>query len=184
MEGRKDVEGMVVIDDERGLRDLGLDYREIGVIVALKDGLEVWVAKDGVGRRVTRVEMGVEAGLVCVGYGKDLGVLVTGHTNGVIAIHRLSTLKTSTEDTTDRGAPLLIRRNESPVYSLVFDGNDLLVGTAAGLPCRLGMTEGDKDWNVWTKVEYAGWEAIGVECWAIGRDGVWCGGGEGGLRRY
>lgn len=82
---------------------------------------------------------------------------------------------------------MLVRRNETPVYSLAFtDNGDLLMGTAAGLPCRLKITAEDQKISVQVQEEYAGWEAVGVEAWAIESGGraVWCGGGEGGLRRY
>ncbi|WVQ98551.1 hypothetical protein IAU59_005677 [Kwoniella sp. CBS 9459] len=125
-----------------------------------------------------------------------------------------------------------VRRNESSIYSLAFQklassgsrpqserglGSasaelelDLYVGTAAGLPCRLAIKRKSEDgnaeagggFNVAVKEELAGWDAVGIECWAVstsgdgsGRDGsggsgisgredVWCAGGEGGIRRY
>jgi proteasomal ATPase-associated factor 1 len=181
MEGRKGVEGMVVVDDERGLRELGLSDGQKGVIVASREGLSVWVAEGGKGRLAKVVETGEEAGLVCVGYGPELGVLVTGHTNGVIVIHPLSSFCPTKESS---ALPTRLRRNESPIYTLVLDGKDLLVGTASGLPCRLALEQVGEGWRARTKIEYAGWEAVGVECIAIGKDGIWAGGGEGGLRRY
>jgi hypothetical protein len=70
--------------------------------------------------------------------------------------------------------PTRLRRNESPIYTLVLDGKDLLVGTASGLPCRLALEQVGEGWRARTKIEYAGWEAVGVECiarkgWDLGR---------------
>ncbi|KAL7422129.1 hypothetical protein Q5752_002772 [Cryptotrichosporon argae] len=118
----------------------------------------------------------VGSNLLCAAVDTAAGLLATGHANGVVALRLLGAL---TE------APTLVRRNESPVYSLLFEtgegGVDLLVGTGAGLPARLrvsGTTE------VRVVEELAGWEAVGVECWARSEAGVWCAGGEGGVRRY
>ncbi len=60
-----------------------------------------------------------------------------------------------------------------------------MVGTAAGLPCRLSVDVAEEGIRVGVKEELAGWEAVGVEAWAISAEGgIWCAGGEGGVRRY
>jgi proteasomal ATPase-associated factor 1 len=60
----------------------------------------------------------------------------------------------------------------------------LLVGTTAGLPARLVIRADSDEIEVVVKEEYGGWDAVGIESWAVGEEGAWCGGGEGGLRRY
>jgi proteasomal ATPase-associated factor 1 len=91
-----------------------------------------------------------------------------------------------------------LRRNDSPIYSLQFAPSlsapnapdiiiDVLVGTGAGLPCRLELRsdgKGEGKVEIKVKEEFAGWEAVGVESWAVSGDSVWCAGGEGGIRRY
>ncbi|GMK56514.1 hypothetical protein CspeluHIS016_0303540 [Cutaneotrichosporon spelunceum] len=109
--------------------------------------------------------------LVCAAYSPTLGVVATGHADGNIALRRLS-------DLSEPAA--VVRRNEASVYSLAFDRSSLLVGTASGLPARLAISD---TLDIEVAEEYAGWEAVGVEAWAVG-DGVWCGGADGVLRRY
>ncbi|WRT66901.1 uncharacterized protein IL334_003866 [Kwoniella shivajii] len=131
------------------------------------------------------------------------GIVVSGYTNGMIEIMDLENLRKPSKATatnSDQGESQVIgrikriKRNESPIYSLVLtkvedsqeEGRfNLYVGTAAGLPCVLSIMKTENGFRVETKEELAGWEAVGVEAWAIGKEGeVWCAGGEGGLRRY
>ena len=176
VEKRRAIEGLIVIDDPIGkaaLRGVG----EERVIIAACQSGHLWILPwSGPGLSVEPV---VQSNLVCIAYSQELGVLATGHTNGVIAIRSLQSVL-------DQDGPNLrfVRRNESPIYSLVFTGMDLLLGTAAGLPCRLSVRQAGEGVEVWVKEEYAGWEAVGVESWSVSRDGVWCAGGEGGVRRY
>ncbi|OCF35319.1 hypothetical protein I317_07045 [Kwoniella heveanensis CBS 569] len=120
-----------------------------------------------------------------------------------------SVSRSKSKSKSQQGRIKRVRRNESSIYSLYLQklestptpapseiGSeynsefDLYVGTAAGLPCRLGIqihpeTSG---YEVVVKEELAGWDAVGIECWGIasygGREEIWCAGGEGGIRRY
>ena len=219
MEKRRGVQDLILITDTPGLSAFGItnninqddstqtnQVEEVGLLAATQHGLEVW--RYSTGERVSTIEWGLPANLVSIDYSSSLGVIVTGHTDGTIAIRRI----------TDLGRIACLKRNEASIYSVKFDGDDLLVGTASGLPARLRVEvdsigleqdDGKVDTEVVEKTtndqqlgkqdaessqapgirlvvreEYAGWEAVGVECWTVGKDGVWCAGGEGGVRRY
>ena len=165
------VQELVLIDDPAGLAAVGGEGEERLIAAATQTGLEVF--KWSSGEPVRTIEWGLGSNLVSFDYSPKLGLFGSGHTNGAIALRRLADLETAK----------LIRRDEASVYSVQFDGEDLLVGTAAGLPSRLGVMAG-VGLEVNVKEEYGGWEAVGVEAWAVGEEGAWCGGGEGGLRRY
>ena len=171
------VEALIVVRDESGRRALGAETEERLVLVLTQVGMEIWdwsTPSSPKGSPRKTLEWGLGSNLVCAAYSSGLGLLATGHANGIIALRRMDALEDSKS----------FRRNESPIYSLDFRGKDLYSGTAAGLPCRLEVSLGEGI-EVKVKEEYAGWEAVGVETWAVGQDGsVWCGGGEGGIRRY
>lgn len=210
MEKRRGVQELILVTDPSGLMALGTNSDdtsegEVVLLAATQGGMEIW--RYTTGERVGRVEWGWESNLVSIDYSPTLGIIVTGHTDGTIAVRRIG----------DLSKVALFRRNEASVYSVTFDGGDLLVGTASGLPARLRVemdsaaalissgnhgdsaedtegtqgaqqVEGDekeaKGIRISVKEEYAGWEAVGVECWTTSKDGVWCAGGEGGVRRY
>ncbi|WWD15715.1 hypothetical protein CI109_100137 [Kwoniella shandongensis] len=190
VEGKKGVEAFVVVEDEDGLRALGVQDQERVLVVGTQEG--VWVQPfDGEGWWVkdTTEE---EGHLVCLAYDETSGTIVTGHTTGIMTVRHVTTLSKGNAETT---TPITtIRRNESPVYSLAFglpsgsssESVELYVGTAAGLPCRLSLRRdgGEGKYTAKVQEEFAGWEAVGVECFGVGKEGVWCAGGEGGLRRY
>lgn len=176
IEGRRAAESMTVLEDEHRLRSLGKEEEERVMLVATKEGIAImpWTSPgwftanpDAVGQ------------LVSLAYSPELDLIATGHTDGIIALRPLTSLRPDFSST-----PKLIRRNESPVYSLFFSSSDLYMCTAAGLPCRMSIQESDGDLKVDVKEELAGWEAVGIECWAEGNGSVWCAGGEGGIRRY
>lgn len=114
--------------------------------------------------------------LSCLSYSPEMGLIATGHANGVVELRKLSTLRSDTK-------PTKVRRNESTILSLAFDGSSLLVGTASGLPGRLSISSSDNI-TATSAEEYAGWEAVAVEAWAVGPHDVFCAGTEGGIRRY
>lgn len=172
MEKRRAVHGMKLVEDEAGIASLGGEGEERLVIGATQTGMEVFRCSDG--ERIQSLEWGLGANMVSFDYSAELGLIVTGHTNGAIGLRRLGVLDTVK----------VVRRNEASLYSVKFDKGDLLVGTAAGLPARLGVKVDGKEIVVQVKEEYGGWEAVGIETWAVGEDGAWCAGGEGGLRRY
>lgn len=177
IEGRRAAETMLVLDNERVLRSLGLEDDDRVMLVGTKEGIAIvpWTSPgwfvanpDGVGQ------------LVSFAYSHELDLVATGHTNGVASLQPLTSLQSGSATT-----PKLFRRNESPVYSLFFStSGDLFMGTAAGLPCRLAVESSDGDLKVSVKEELAGWEAFGIECWTEGNGSIWCAGGEGGIRRY
>ncbi|KAK8870006.1 hypothetical protein IAR55_000576 [Kwoniella newhampshirensis] len=192
VEGKKGVEAVVIVEDEEGLRALGLHNQERAMLVGTHE--RIWVQPfEGEGWWASESEE--EGHMVCLAYDAESGTVVTGHTNGVSAIQDITTLSKDAEIK----SITRIRRNHSPIYSLAFglsatheEGSgaregrvDLYAGTAAGLPCHLTLGK-DAEGGYVAKVEeeVAGWEAVGVECFAVGKDGVWCAGGEGGLRRY
>lgn len=176
-EGQRAIEDMIVQEHQRILDSLQLESEERVMLAATKEGIAVtpwanpgWFVPnpDGVGHLVSFA--------IC----PELELLATGHSDGIIALRSLTALRADPPHT-----PLkLVRRNESPIYSLFFSGSDLYMGTAAGLPCRLGIKIADEEIVVTVKEELAGWEAVGVECWTEGHGSMWCAGGEGGIRRY
>ena len=171
------VEGLILVGDDQGRKALDAPNEERLVLVLTQAGLEIWdwsAPGSPTGKARTSLEWGIGTNLVCGAYCPELGLLVTGHTNGIVTLRRLS----------DLAAVIQIRRNESPVYSLRFSGSNLYMGTAAGLPCRLEVRlEGEKI-EVQVAEELAGWEAVGVETWSVGKEGAFSAGGEGGIRRY
>lgn len=163
---------MVLVDSPTSLSALGASEEERVVLVATQNGLEVFRWSNG--DRIQSIKSDVGPNIVSMDYSAELGLVVTGHANGVIALRRLDNMEKA----------WLFRRNEASVYSVKFSETDLLAGTASGLPCRLRVKVEEDDLRLELKEEYAGWEAVGVETWAISKDGVWCAGGEGGVRRY
>jgi proteasomal ATPase-associated factor 1 len=179
MERKRAIENLIVLDDEESLSSLGLDEEERVMLAATKEGIAVvpWTKAGWFVRSPTEV-----GHLLSFAHSSTTHLIATGHSDGVITIRPLASLAPEATTTSLR----LIRRNESPVYSLLFSASscDLFVGTAAGMPCRLDVEVVGGEINVNVKEEYAGWEAVGVECWAEGNGSVWCAGGEGGIRRY
>lgn len=176
IDGKSAAESMTVLEATKSLEFLGLAEEERVMLVATKEGIAVtpWSAPGWFVANPPDV-----GSLVSLAFDPNLGIVATGHANGVIALRSLVSLR-PTSDT----APKLIRRNESPIYSLFFSSSDLFMGTAAGLPCRLSVELSGNEIMVNVKEELAGWEATGVECWTEGHGSVWCAGGEGGIRRY
>lgn len=121
------------------------------------------------------LQSGVASKLSSLAYSPALDLMATGHANGVIALRSLSSLSSP---------PTLLRRNESTILSLAFDSTSLLVGTASGLPARLNLANSNSQITAQIAEEYAGWEAVAVESWAVGSGDVYCAGTEGGIRRY
>lgn len=176
IEGKRAAESMTVLEGESSLKSLGLQEDERVMLVPTKEGIAVvpWTSP---GWFVANPDL--TGHLVSLAYSPESDMLATGHSDGIVAVRPLASLVPDATAT-----PTLIRRNESPVYSLFFSASDLYMGTAAGLPCRLGVKEGDEGIDAEVKEELAGWEAVGVECWTEGHGSVWCAGGEGGIRRY
>ncbi|WVQ71464.1 hypothetical protein IAR50_001001 [Cryptococcus sp. DSM 104548] len=174
------VEGLTLLEDPENLKAVGLEGQERAVLVQTQEG--VWVQpEDGEGWLVE-----LEGQLSALAFEMG-GTLALGYKSGVVEIAELSRLAKEAYT----GKSKRIRRNESPIYSLALvpasqtAESDLFVGTAAGLPCRLGVKSVADGFEVAVQNELAGWDAVGVECIQVGSDGsVWCGGGEGGVRRY
>lgn len=188
----KFIDAMVVVEDARGLRALGVDSEDEHVILAATpDGTvsAFALSSDSGSPALFTSRALVDSRLECIAYSPATGLIATGHTNGTIVVRNMDTLLAAPGAIEDV-PPLIVRRNVGPVFSLVFvdhaSGNDtdLLVGTSAGLPCRLGLAVDGATITPTVKEEYAGWEAVSVETWAVASDGVWCAGGEGGVRRY
>lgn len=170
------------------VEEIMIDQAGERVLVCKADGdLEVYDVKTG--EEVGRVGKpdGVGA-LNCAAWDERRGIVVTGHTSGAICFRLIDIRPRSGDEDLKVEQEVRVKRNEAAIYSLEWTGEgDLLVGTAAGLPCRLAVSVSeDGEIKVWVKEEYAGWEAVGVEAWAVTPDGsgVWCAGGEGGIRRY
>ncbi|KAL0240236.1 hypothetical protein I308_106785 [Cryptococcus tetragattii IND107] len=173
------IENLILVEESTALEALGLQGQERAMLV--QDQLGVWVQPwDGQGWLVE-----ADKQIASLAYQKRTGTIAIGYSSGIVEIRDLSSLAPGTT-----GKRKKIRRNESPVYCLTFgldveDGEmDLYLGTAAGLPCRLGVKCVADGYQVVVKDELAGWDAVGIECMEVARDGMWCGGGEGGLRRY
>lgn len=184
----KFVDGMVVIDDAEGLSALGGADGDSIILAASPDGsLTAYsLASESGADPAFVVQPDVYSNLISIDYSPKLQAIVTGHQNGTVAIRHLKTLR-AVEGSIEDTSPTLVMRNESPIYSAVFDDRDggILIGTSSGLPCRLGLEVDGSEFKVETKEEYGGWEAVGIETWAIASDGVWCAGGEGGvMTRY
>ncbi len=183
VEKRLAIEGLVVIEDERGKLAIAKEDEERVIVVACQDGHLAALPWSATGRTVELLTWSaiLSSALLSIAYSPELGVIATGHTDGIITLRPLMSNPLFHLDTS---ITTLIRRNESPVYSLAFAGKDLLIGAAAGLPCRLSLRMYASGPIIRVKEEYAGWEAVGIEAWAVGKDGVWCAGGDGGIRRY
>jgi proteasomal ATPase-associated factor 1 len=193
-EGRAPVEAVVLLDLPESLLDVRVQEGQWGILAFTQSGgVEMFLPSSTDRKGEWRTSLDVEGRVASVAYDRASGFLATGHMSGIISLRALSSL--SPGPTEKKGSVALVRRNESPVYSLEWAEGDLLVGTAAGLPCRLGVrkrqegteeqveAEGGK-WEVWVKEEMAGWEAVGIEGFAVGPEGVWAAGDEGGVRRY
>lgn len=170
MEGRVPVEEILL--DETG--EVVLVFKADGSVQVLRiSGEELGELKS---------PKGAEGKLVSAAWDRGRGLVAVGYTTGVIHLREVSLAA----DKVEVGREAMVRRNEAAVYSLAWTSEgDLLVGTAAGLPCRLGVRMTAEGIEVGVKEEMAGWEAVGVEAWAVAEDGgVWCAGGEGGIRRY
>lgn len=167
------IEGMVVISDQ----DLAIDADVI--VVASADGTITGfsLSESASSEPLFTLPPALPAKLLSIAYSPTLGLVATGHANGVIALRTVSSLR-------DGAPPTLIRRNEGTVLSLAFDSTSLLVGTGSGLPARLSVGITDGKITAQTAEEYAGWEPIAVEAWAVGSSDVFCAGTEGGIRRY
>lgn len=182
------VDGMVVVDDAEGVKTLGGAEGDSIILAASPDGLltAFSLASDSGAEPAFAVQPDVYSNLISIDYSPKLQAIVTGHQNGTVAIRQLKTLRAA-EGSIEDISPTLVMRNESPIYSVVFDERNggILVGTSSGLPCRLGLEVDGSQFTVDTTEEYGGWEAVGIETWAVAPDGVWCAGGDGGvITRY
>jgi proteasomal ATPase-associated factor 1 len=177
IERNRAIEGLIVLEDPDVLASLGMVGEERIMLASTKDGVAVvpWTKP---GWFVAKAE---EVGhQVSMAYSSTHQILATGHSDGTIHLRSLASLPPNGP----MGPTKLFRRSESPIYSLFFASSGLLIGTSAGLPCRIGVGIHDETISLKVKDEYAGWEAAGVECWTEGNGSVWCAGGEGGIRRY
>lgn len=171
------IEELIVLEDPEVLASLGMEGEERIMLASTKDGVAVvpWTKP---GWFVPKPE---EVGhQLSMAYCPVHQFLATGHSDGIVHLRSLISLPPNGP----LGPTKLFRRSESPIYSLSFASSDLLIGTSAGLPCRIGVEVKDDAISVEVKDEYAGWEATGVETWTEGNGSVWCAGGEGGIRRY
>ncbi|BEJ11807.1 hypothetical protein CspHIS471_0202670 [Cutaneotrichosporon sp. HIS471] len=162
---KQPIEALVVIEGEQ--TTLGA---EVVIAAAMADGSLTAFALDSESDQPLFTTPATSK-LICATYSSGLKLVASGHADGTITLRRLSNLSEPAA---------MVRRNEASVYSLAFDGPYLLVGTASGLPARLSISD---TLQVEVAEEYAGWEAVGVEAWAVG-DGAWCAGADGVLRRY
>ncbi|OWZ71250.1 hypothetical protein AYX14_03351 [Cryptococcus neoformans] len=173
------IEAFILVEESTAIEALGLQGQERVMLV--QDQLAVWVQPwDGEGWLVE-----ADKQIASLAYERETGTIAIGYSSGIVEIRDIASLIPGTT-----GKRKKITRNESPIYSLAFGldvkdgGMDLYLGTAAGLPCRLGVKCVADGYQVVVKDELAGWDAVGIECMEAVRDGMWCGGGEGGLRRY
>lgn len=173
------IEAFILVEESTAIEALGLQGQERVMLV--QDQLAVWVQPwDGEGWLVE-----ADKQIAFLAYERETGTIAIGYSSGIVEIRDIASLIPGTI-----GKRKKIARNESPIYSLAFGldvkdgGMDLYLGTAAGLPCRLGVKCVADGYQVVMKDELAGWDAVGIECMEAVRDGMWCGGGEGGLRRY
>jgi proteasomal ATPase-associated factor 1 len=179
VEGKRAIERMIVLEEEDALASLGLEGEGRVILAASKDGITIIPWSKSAWFVASPPEVGH---LLSIARSSISGLVATGHSDGVTILRPLSSLVQDTVQVSLKS----IRRNQSPVYSLLFSSttSDLFMGTAAGMPCRLGVDYDGGEISVSVKEEFAGWEAVGVECWAEGNGNVWCAGGEGGIRRY
>jgi proteasomal ATPase-associated factor 1 len=183
-EGRAPVEALVLLDGPAAVAELGLGVEDEWAVLAFTQAgnVEVFHPTRKAESAPGRMTLGVAGQLLTVAYDPERKILATGHSSGVVSVRPISALK---DGETSPPTSTLIRRNESPVYSLAWAEGDLLMGTAAGMPCRLGMSQvGEGKMEVTVKEELAGWDAVGVDGFAVTPEGVWCGGGDGAVRRY
>jgi proteasomal ATPase-associated factor 1 len=185
--GGKPVDAMVVVEDQSGLSSLGVIQEDDKVILAAStDGTitAYTLSSDSGSAPLFTASPWSSSKLLSVAYSPASQLLATGHADGTITLRSLESLVANDGA---NSATAVITRNDARIYSLAFvetQGTDLLVGTASGLPCRLGLDVEGIDIAVTVKEEYAGWEAVGIETWARASDGVWCAGGDNRIRRY
>lgn len=185
----KFVDSMVVVEDEAGLSDLGALGHDRVILAASPDGIITAFAlsSDSESQPIFSSPSPTSSKLLSITYSPVANIIATGHADGAIVLRRLRALCATNEET-DPSQTVLFKRNEAPILALTLvdteDGTDLLVGTGAGLPCRLKVYQEDTGFAVYVKDEYAGWEALAIETWAVGTDGVWCAGGDKCIRRY
>ncbi|GFZ46381.1 hypothetical protein JCM24511_04628 [Saitozyma sp. JCM 24511] len=163
-EGRAPVEALVLLDGPAAVAELGLGVEDEWAVLAFTQAgnVEVFYPTRKAESAPGRMALGVAGQLVTVAYDPERKILATGHSSGVVSLRHLSALKDG-----ETSPPTLIRRNESPVHSLAWAEGDLLMGTAAGLPCRLGLRENEEGkMGVAVKEELAGWDAVGVDGFA------------------
>jgi proteasomal ATPase-associated factor 1 len=171
------VEALVVVEDEVGLAALGQGAGQRVALAATPEGsISAYVLESESAAPLFTVSPAVSSSkLLSIAYDPASQLVASGHADGKIVLRRLAALAGDNSDA------VVVRRNVAPIFSLAFAGTDLLVGTGSGLPCRLAI---DADLNATVKEEYAGWEAVAIESWAVAPDGVWCAGGEKSVRRY
>lgn len=177
VERKRAIEEFVVLEDKDVLASLGMEGEERVMLASTKDGVAVvpWTKPGWFVPKPEQVEHQLS-----MASSPTHQLLATGHSDGIVHLRSLASLAPNGPI----GPTKLFRRNESPIYSLLLATSDLLIGTSAGLPCRIGVEVLEETISVEVKEEYAGWEATGVETWTEGNGSVWCAGGEGGIRRY
>lgn len=182
------IDAMVVVDDERGLDALRSGGAEVGtgvILAAAPDGTLTAFSLDSTSPDPLFATSPTASKLISAAYSPVLGVVATGHADGTITLRRLADLlPSSSPESEPASTSTTVKRNEASIYSLAFDGPSLLVGTASGLPARLAVDVTEGAITVRVAEEFAGWEAVGVETWAVAPDGAWCAGADGVLRRY
>ncbi|WVO16996.1 hypothetical protein L204_104682 [Cryptococcus depauperatus] len=174
------VKGLLLVEEAATLLALGLEGQERAALAQTREG--IWVQPTyGKGWMVFTQDQ-VES----FAYEKQTGTIAMGFINGVIEVREATTLAKNPS-----GKKQKLRRNESAILSLAFapkiaDDQEifLYIGTAAGLPCRLGVKSTEDSYQIETRDELAGWDAVGIACIEIGNNGVWCGGDDGSLKRY
>ncbi|WWC61384.1 uncharacterized protein I303_103967 [Kwoniella dejecticola CBS 10117] len=201
---RKSVEGMIVLDQAQDIARLGSQSKsEVGServgLLNTQDGIWVQPLSFKETDEGWFVKNRIDSKLISIA--QEGGLVVKGYMNGWIEIMSLENLKnpnTSGQaletDGKGKGKYKVIRRNEASIYALKLKRNEdkdkdeysLYVGTASGLPALLSIRETQDGYEARTEEELASWDAEGVEVFDYdsGSEGVWCAGGEGGLKRY
>lgn len=133
--------------------------------------------------------------ITAIAYEPSSHLLATGSSKGLIAIRDVRMISSKSES--DSSLLHIFTRNPTGVNDLTFinssktsrsfkdDGLDLIIASAAGLPCRVSIPSSAEK-LIEVVEEYAGWDAVPIESISVGtaQGDIWVGGGEGGIRRY
>ncbi|WWC69689.1 uncharacterized protein I206_103632 [Kwoniella pini CBS 10737] len=186
----KSIEQMIIIDNSSIINKFNLKSERIGLL-NVQNG--IWIQplnnNNNIDEKGWFIENEIKSKLISISYDENL--LVKGYMNGLIEIIKLDNLINNDINIIEKGKRnKIIKRNESSIYSLNLkknnnEGYNLYIGTLSGLPALIFIKEINNDeFEIEIKEELASWNSECIETFDIGKEGIWCSGGEGVLKRY